>query len=124
MDFEDEKFEECEKLYNNYSDDSTFMLFPLSVMYYKKGDYKKPHKRGSQSPFSVGWIHKASGALLSRFDFNPQAATAYHRVRGNICILWISAILPDSLLCTFRSANQGTHRLIPLLPCFFLRCQP
>lgn len=39
-----EKFEECEKLYNNYTDDSTFMLFPLSVMYYKKGDYKKAKK--------------------------------------------------------------------------------
>ena len=39
-----EKFEECEKIYNSYSDDSTFMLFPLSIMYYKKGDYKKAKK--------------------------------------------------------------------------------
>ena len=39
-----EKFDECEKIYNSYSDDSTFMLFPLSIMYYKKGDYKKSKK--------------------------------------------------------------------------------
>lgn len=39
-----EKFEECEKIYNKYSDDSTFMLFPLSIMYYKKGDYRKCKK--------------------------------------------------------------------------------
>ena len=39
-----EKFEECEKIYKRYSDDSTFMLFPLSIMYYKKGDYKKSKK--------------------------------------------------------------------------------
>ena len=39
-----EKFEECERIYKKYSDDSTFMLFPLSIMYYKKGDYKKTKK--------------------------------------------------------------------------------
>lgn len=39
-----ERFDECEKIYNSYSDDSTFMLFPLSIMYYKKGDYKKSKK--------------------------------------------------------------------------------
>lgn len=39
-----EKFEECEKIYRKYSDDSTFMLFPLSIMYYKKGDYRKCKK--------------------------------------------------------------------------------
>ncbi len=39
-----EKFEECEKIYNKYSDDSTFMLFSLSIMYYKKGDYRKCKK--------------------------------------------------------------------------------
>lgn len=39
-----EKFEECEKIYSKYSDDSTFMLFPLSIMYYKKGDYRKCKK--------------------------------------------------------------------------------
>ena len=31
-------------MYNKYLDDSTFMLFPLSIMYYKKGDYKKTKK--------------------------------------------------------------------------------
>lgn len=39
-----EKFEECENIYNKYLDDSTFMLFPLSIMYYKKGDYRKSKK--------------------------------------------------------------------------------
>lgn len=39
-----EKFEECERLYKKYLDDSTFMLFPLSIMYYKKGNYKKSKK--------------------------------------------------------------------------------
>lgn len=36
-----EKFEECEKLYSRYSDDSLMMVFPMAIMYYKKGDYKK-----------------------------------------------------------------------------------
>ena len=39
-----ERFDECEKLYNKYLDATTFMLFPLSIMYYKKGDYKKSKK--------------------------------------------------------------------------------
>ncbi len=39
-----EKFAEAEELYNKYLYDSTFMLFPLSIMYYKKGDYRKCKK--------------------------------------------------------------------------------
>ena len=39
-----EKFEECENLYKKYPENSTFMLFALSIMYYKKGDYKKTKK--------------------------------------------------------------------------------
>ncbi len=39
-----EKFAEAKEIYNKYSDDSTFMLFPLSIMYYKKGDYRKCKK--------------------------------------------------------------------------------
>ena len=39
-----EKFEKAEEIYNKYSDDSAFMLFPLSIMYYKKGDYRKCKK--------------------------------------------------------------------------------
>lgn len=39
-----EKFEECEKIYKKYQDDSTFMLFPFSIMYYKMGDYRKSKK--------------------------------------------------------------------------------
>lgn len=36
-----EKFDKAEELYNRYSDDSAFMLFPLSIMYYKNGVYRK-----------------------------------------------------------------------------------
>ncbi len=39
-----ERFEDCKKIYNKFSDASTFMLFPLAVMYYKKGDYRKCKK--------------------------------------------------------------------------------
>ena len=39
-----ERFEDAEKIFNKYSDHSTFMIFPLAVMYYKKGDYKKCKK--------------------------------------------------------------------------------
>ena len=39
-----EKFDKAEELYNKYLDDSAFMLFPLSIMHYKKGDYRKCKK--------------------------------------------------------------------------------
>ena len=39
-----EKFEECEKLYKKFNEYSAFMLFPMAVMYFKKGDYKKSKK--------------------------------------------------------------------------------
>ena len=39
-----EKFDKAEEVYNKYPEDSTFMLFPLSIMYYKKGDYRKCKK--------------------------------------------------------------------------------
>lgn len=39
-----EKFEECEKLYNTYKEETTFMLFPKAIMYYKKGNYTKSKK--------------------------------------------------------------------------------
>ena len=35
-----EKFEECENLYKKFNDDSIFMVFPMAIMYFKKGDYK------------------------------------------------------------------------------------
>jgi hypothetical protein len=71
----------------------------------------------------VALIHKAFGALLSLFDFKYQAIPN-NLFRGKICILWMAAIPAYSLLCTFRSAPNRTDRLLPLLPCFFLRCQP
>ena len=39
-----EKFEKAEEIYNKYADNSTFMLFPLSIMYYKEGNYRKCKK--------------------------------------------------------------------------------
>ena len=39
-----EKLDRAEEIYKKYHDDSTFMLFPLSIMYYKKGDYRKCKK--------------------------------------------------------------------------------
>ncbi|MEI3360424.1 MAG: hypothetical protein V8R74_03495 [Clostridia bacterium] len=39
-----ERFEDAEKLYKKYSEGSAFMLLPLAIMYYKKGDYNKSKK--------------------------------------------------------------------------------
>lgn len=39
-----EKFAECEKLYKKFNEHSAFMLFPMAIMYFKKGDYKKSKK--------------------------------------------------------------------------------
>ena len=39
-----EKFDKAEEIYNKDSYDSAFMLFPSSIMYYKKGDYRKCKK--------------------------------------------------------------------------------
>ena len=39
-----EKFEECEKLYKKFKEYSAFMFFPMAIMYFKKGDYKKSKK--------------------------------------------------------------------------------
>lgn len=39
-----EKFEQCEKLYKKYKDESLHMVLPMSIMYYRKGDYKKAKK--------------------------------------------------------------------------------
>ena len=39
-----EKFDECEKLYKKFGEHSAFMLFPMAIMYFKKGDYKKAKK--------------------------------------------------------------------------------
>lgn len=39
-----EKFEECENLFKRFKENSAFMLFPMSIMYFKKGNYKKSKK--------------------------------------------------------------------------------
>ena len=39
-----ERFDECKKLYDMFKEYSAFMLFPMAIMYYKMGDYKKAKK--------------------------------------------------------------------------------
>lgn len=39
-----EKFEDSEKLYKKFNEYSAFMIFPMAIMYFKKGDYKKSKK--------------------------------------------------------------------------------
>lgn len=39
-----EKFNECERLYKKFNEYSAFMMFPMSIMYFKKGDYRKSKK--------------------------------------------------------------------------------
>ena len=39
--------EECEKLYKKFNEYSAFMLFPMAIMYFKKGDYKNDSKTNS-----------------------------------------------------------------------------
>ena len=39
-----EKFEKAEEIYNKYSEISTSMLFPVSIMYYKEENYRKCKK--------------------------------------------------------------------------------
>lgn len=36
-----EKFEECQNLYKRYNEESIFMLLPMAILYFKKGDYRK-----------------------------------------------------------------------------------
>ena len=36
-----EKFDECEKLYKKYQDESLHMVFTMAIMYFKKGNYTK-----------------------------------------------------------------------------------
>jgi tetratricopeptide (TPR) repeat protein len=39
-----EKFDECEKLYKQYNEESAYMLFLMAFVYFKKGDYRKSKK--------------------------------------------------------------------------------
>ena len=39
-----ERFDDTEALYKKYGGGSTFMLLPMAIMYYKKGDYSKSKK--------------------------------------------------------------------------------
>lgn len=63
-----EKFEECEKLYKKYDDESLFMVFIMSIMYFKKGDYKKAKqylkKSEEQNEFILDFLLDESGEFL------------------------------------------------------------
>ena len=63
-----EKFEDCEKLFKKFNDNSAFMLFPMAIMYFKKGDYKKTkqylRKTEEQNEFVIDFLLNENGAFL------------------------------------------------------------
>lgn len=69
-----EKFEECEKLYKKYKDQSLFMVFTMSIMYFKKGDYKKAKqylaKSEEQNEFILDFLLDENGEFIkSKADY-------------------------------------------------------
>lgn len=62
-----EKFDECEKLYKRFNEASAFMTFPMAIMYFKKGDYKKAkqylNKTEEQNGFVLDFL------LDERYEF-------------------------------------------------------
>lgn len=64
-----EKFEECEKLYKKFNDNSSFKLFPMAIMYFKKGDYKKAkqylRKTEEQNEFILDFLLNENGEFLT-----------------------------------------------------------
>lgn len=65
-----EKFEDCENLYKKFNDDSAFMLFPMAIMYFKKGDYKKAkqylEKTEEQNEFVLDFLLNENGEFLKQ----------------------------------------------------------
>lgn len=63
-----EKFEDCEKLFKRFNDDSAFMLFPMAIMYFKKGNYKKAKeylkKTEVQNEFILDFLLNENGEFL------------------------------------------------------------
>ena len=67
-----EKFEECEKLYKKYKEESLFMLFAMSIMYFKKGNYKKAKqylaKSEEQNEFVLDFLLNGNGEFLHEIE--------------------------------------------------------
>lgn len=62
-----EKFEECEKLYEKYGDNSAFMVFPMSIMYYKKAkQYLKETEE--QNEFILDFLLNENGEYIGEND--------------------------------------------------------
>lgn len=69
-----EEFDKCEKLHEQYKEDRTIsMLFPMAIMYYKKGDYRKAEKMlneiDEKNPFIVDYC---IGEVENEIDEDPE----------------------------------------------------
>ena len=62
-----EEFDKCEKIFKKYNEESSFMLFPMAIMYYKKGDYKKTKKMLERldevNPYVIDYMKNEKGNL-------------------------------------------------------------
>lgn len=67
-----EKFEDCQKLYDKYSDSSAFMTFPMAIMCFKKGDYKKAKQylklTEENNQFILDILLEENGQYISDID--------------------------------------------------------
>lgn len=71
-----ERFEECKKLYKKYLDSSSFMLLPLSIMYYKEGDYRKAKKILKEIQEKNRYL---LGYIKQNFTFSKTESEYYER---------------------------------------------
>ena len=66
-----EKFEECERLYDKYGN-STYMTFPMAIMYFKKGDYKKAKqylkKTEENNQFIIDFLLSENGPYITEIN--------------------------------------------------------
>ena len=96
-----EKFEECEKLYKKYNEHSAFMLLPMAIMYFKKGDYIKSKRilRNVQkvNPYIIKFL-KNINEMEEQFIGNIKDIEYYSQ--GSI---EEAAIIIGSLLCLLLS---------------------
>ena len=94
-----EKFDKAKEVYNKYLDDSTFMLFPLNIMYYKEGNYGKCKKLLKQLQESNKYLlnyltgrRKFTNSKIEEFEINGSYSwgseeEAYFVVKDNKYLL-------------------------------------
>ena len=67
-----ERFDECEKLYEKFGDESLHMVFPMTIMYFKKGDYKKSKQylkmSQEQNEFVVDFLLSGISEEIAEFN--------------------------------------------------------